>query len=110
VFTIGGGVGVPCRAFFGHYYRMLGRSGPPVMPTPVALALTAVADRAARAARRPSEINPVAVRYLARTGTYSIAKARRLLGYQPAVGLDEGMARTEAWLAAEGLLPATRPR
>ncbi len=41
---------------------------------------------------------------MTRTGTYSIAKARRILGYEPAVGLDEGMRRTEEWLRAEGLL------
>ncbi|MDP6525626.1 MAG: NAD-dependent epimerase/dehydratase family protein [Kiritimatiellia bacterium] len=33
-----------------------------------------------------------------RTGGVSIAKARRLLGYQPRVSLSEGMAATEAWL------------
>ena len=32
------------------------------------------------------------------------AKARRLLGYDPAVGLVEGMARTQAWLRDAGLL------
>jgi nucleoside-diphosphate-sugar epimerase len=47
----------------------------------------------------------VSMRYFARTGTYSIEKARRLLGYRPAVDLAEGMARTEQWLRAEGLLP-----
>jgi nucleoside-diphosphate-sugar epimerase len=46
------------------------------------------------------------MRYLARTGTYSIEKARKLLGYEPAVDLDEGMRRTELWLRAEGLLGA----
>jgi nucleoside-diphosphate-sugar epimerase len=44
------------------------------------------------------------MRYLARTGTYSIAKARRVLGYEPAIDLDEGMRRTEVWLRGEGLL------
>jgi nucleoside-diphosphate-sugar epimerase len=53
---------------------------------------------------RESEVTPAAALYLARTGTYSIDKARSLLGYEPAVGLDEGMERCEAWLRAEGLL------
>ena len=90
VFTIGGGVGVTCREFFAHYYRMLGKSGPPVLPTPVALALTSAAAGVARATRTDSEINPVAVRYFTRRGTYSIAKARRLLAYEPAVDLADG--------------------
>ncbi|BBH69786.1 hypothetical protein ACTI_64710 [Actinoplanes sp. OR16] len=45
------------------------------------------------------------MRYFARTGTYSIDKARRVLGYEPRVGLDEGMKRTAAWLRANGLIP-----
>jgi nucleoside-diphosphate-sugar epimerase len=105
VFTIGGGVGVECRAFFGHYYRMLGKAGPPVFPTPVALAMTGAVAGVARLARVRTEINPTGLLYFTRTGTYSIEKAGRLLGYHPAVDLAEGMRRTEAWLAAEGLIP-----
>jgi nucleoside-diphosphate-sugar epimerase len=69
-----------------------------------------VAPLAAVVARlRPSsEVTPAAIRYFTRTGTYSIEKARSQLGYEPAVGLDEGMRRSEQWLRAEGLLPAHR--
>ena len=49
-------------------------------------------------------MNAISMRYLARTGTYSIEKARRVLRYAPAVDLDEGMRLTEAWLRVEGLL------
>jgi nucleoside-diphosphate-sugar epimerase len=52
-----------------------------------------------------NEVTPAGVRYLAlRRGTYSIAKARELLGWAPAVGLEEGMSRTEAWLREQGLI------
>jgi nucleoside-diphosphate-sugar epimerase len=44
------------------------------------------------------------VLYLARTGTYSIARAHELLGYEPQVDLDEGMRLTEEWLHRQGLL------
>ena len=50
------------------------------------------------------KLNPGAITYLTRTGTYSIDKARRELGYEPKVDLAEGMRRTEAWLREEGLL------
>lgn len=40
---------------------------------------------------------------------FSIEKARRELGYEPAVGLDEGLRRTGAWYEERGMLPA-RPR
>ena len=73
-------------------------------PTRVLLALTGVQAAAERALSRPSEINPSAVRYLTRTGSYSIEKARRTLGYEPKVALEEGMRRSEAWLREQGLL------
>ena len=104
VFTLSGGVGVSCREFFGHYHRMLGTRGPLCLPTPAALAAAGAIDRAARAAGRPTEVNPTSMRYFTRTGTYSIDKARRVLGYDPQVDLAEGMRRTEAWLRAQGLL------
>ena len=47
---------------------------------------------------------PATVDYLRRRGTYSIARARAELGYEPAVDVEEGMRRTEAWLRAGGLL------
>jgi nucleoside-diphosphate-sugar epimerase len=35
---------------------------------------------------------------------FDIAKARRDLGYRPAVDLDEGLRRTYAWYVAEAML------
>ena len=55
-----------------------------------------------------TESNRAAMRYLARPGTYSIEKARELLGYEPKVDLDEGMAVTEKWLREHGLLNEER--
>jgi nucleoside-diphosphate-sugar epimerase len=57
-----------------------------------------------RLAGRETEVTPNAVRYLARPGTYSIEKARTVLGYEPVVDLDEGLERSRAWAEAEGLL------
>ena len=104
VLTISDGVGVSCAEFFGHYYRMLDRRGPVVLPTRIALALARASATAARLARRETELNETSVLYLARTGTYSIARARELLGYEPQVDLVEGMRRTEEWLRRQGLL------
>jgi nucleoside-diphosphate-sugar epimerase len=105
VITVSGGVGVETREFFGHYARMLGRRGVPTVPTRAALAAAGVQSAIARLRGSVNEVTPAGVRYLAlRRGTYSIAKARDLLGWAPAVGLQEGMARTEAWLRDQGLL------
>ena len=93
-----------CREFFGHYSRMLGKGEPRVLPTPAAIGLVALPEAAARIGGTDTESNRAAMRYLARPGTYSIEKAARLLGFEPAVGLDEGMRRTEVWLREHGLL------
>lgn len=104
VFTISDGVGVPCREFFGHYSRMLGKGPPPSLPSLAAVGLAAVPEAAARIGGVHTDYKRSAMRWLARPGTYSIAKARRLLGYEPRIELEEGMRMTETWLREHGLL------
>jgi nucleoside-diphosphate-sugar epimerase len=104
VFTLTDGVGVSCRDFFANYYRMLGRRGPICLPTPIAVSLTRGSAAVSRLSRQTSEVNAISMRYFTRTGTYSIAKARRELGYEPGVDLREGMRRTESWLRDRGLI------
>ena len=105
VFTVTGGAAVEAREFFGHYARMLGKRRVPVAPTAVVLAIAATAGRFIGS----GEVTTAAVRYIARTGGYSIEKARTRLGYRPAVDLDEGMRRSEAWLRETGLLSGAPP-
>lgn len=104
VFTLTSGVGVTCGEFFGCYYRMLGRRGPPVAPTALAAGLAALIGPLDRARGRESEANRSTMLYLTRAHTYSIAKARGMLGYEPEVGLAQGMALTEAWLREQRLI------
>lgn len=100
VFHLSGGVGVPPAEFFGHYARMTGKRLP-VLPMPVVQAVATplglLGDR--------SPLTRRTLEYVTHPGTYSIAKAARLLGWRPAVGLDDGMRRTEQWLRESGLLP-----
>ncbi len=104
IFVLSGGHDVEARDFFGHYARMLGKDRVPVAPTPVVVAIAAVMERVGRLRGSPPEVTPAAVRYLARSGSYSIDKARSVLGYQPAVGLDQGMELCERWLREQRLL------
>lgn len=95
--------GVRPREFFGHYARMTGtslRSLPPV----VARAAAPVVGAVFAAVRREPPLSDRTLEYLTHPGTYAIGAADRVLGWRPEVGLDDGMARTEAWLRAEGLL------
>jgi nucleoside-diphosphate-sugar epimerase len=104
VITLTGPDSVETRAFFRHHFDWLGMRGPTGVPTPVAVGLATVADRLYRLAGQANEATPAAVRYMTRRGTISIERARELLGYEPAVSLDEGMRRTREWAEAEGLL------
>ncbi|MFZ1491004.1 MAG: NAD-dependent epimerase/dehydratase family protein [Ilumatobacteraceae bacterium] len=104
VFNLTGGVAVSTREFISYYSRMLGMRPPPVAPTPVAVGVAAALGATLRRLGRPSEVNAATMRMLAATGTVSIDKARRLLGWEPRVPLAAGMARTEAWLRREGFL------
>lgn len=104
VFNVTSGEAVETREFFGHYCRMLGIDGPRTAPTPVAVAVAEVSGRVLRMFGRPSEANASTMRMLAGTGDVSVDKARRVLAWEPEVGLVEGMRRTEEWLRSEGYL------
>jgi nucleoside-diphosphate-sugar epimerase len=49
-------------------------------------------------------IHPRRVDWYRQTRAFKIDKAQRELGYQPKVGLDEGLRRAAAWYEQEGLL------
>jgi nucleoside-diphosphate-sugar epimerase len=51
-----------------------------------------------------SELNAATMLMLNRPGTYSIDKARHVLGFDPLVTYDDGMNRVEAWARSEGLI------
>jgi nucleoside-diphosphate-sugar epimerase len=104
IFTITGAEPVTIGDFLAYYCRMLGIDRPRSLPAPVARAAAAVIDSVARLRGARNEVTPAAIDYLMRRGTYSIARAREVLGYEPAVDLHEGMRRTEAWLRSADLL------
>ncbi len=92
------------REFFGRYQRWLGIRYLPEVPAGAALTLGGVLDRLAGPLGIELEVNREAVRYMLRRAQYGI-EAIRLLGYRPAVSLDEGMERTRSWLAQTGRIP-----
>ena len=104
IFTIADGYAVDIGDFFGHYARMLGKPPPRTLPTAAARAIAAAGGLIEKALGRDTEMSAASIDYLAKRGSYSIEKARRVLGYEPKVGLDEGMRRCEEWLQAENLL------
>lgn len=97
VLTLSGGIGVPTREFFRPYAELAGRPLP-VVPRRVAAGLARVG--AALPVTLDEELTPFAVAYLCRRGTYSIDRAREVLGWEPRVPLADGMAATVDWLRA----------
>lgn len=95
---------VTYRQFYLAYAVMLGKDRLPTVP---ALAARAVRLGPARLLRRllgrPS-VGPWSLHFRFNPSQFSVAKAQRLLGYQPAVDFGEGMRRTEAWLRSSGYL------
>jgi 2-alkyl-3-oxoalkanoate reductase len=104
IFHITGGVGVEASEFFGHYAGMLDRPLRSI-PGPAASVLAGPVDVISRTLGRRSPFSPRTLEYLTHPGTYSIAKAQQMLGWEPKVSLEEGMARTRTWLIETGLVP-----
>ncbi|MFI8482820.1 NAD-dependent epimerase/dehydratase family protein [Pseudomonas sp. NPDC078700] len=92
-----------CMTFFSNHWRWGGRSGAPLrLPLFLAVALTQFVWRVNQLLKINSEITPDTMYMFSRTGDISIAKAQRMLGYQPKVSLTEGLRRSEEWLRASG--------
>lgn len=105
IFHLGGGYEVSCLEFFNHHWRWAGRKGSVrCVSNDTALALTGALARINRWLGRVDEASPDSMRMMMRTGGYSIAKAQRVLGYQPKVDFHTGMQRSEAWLRSIGEL------
>ena len=98
IFILGGEKAVTCEAFFGHYYRMLGKGSPRVMSTVSAVAIAEIGRMIFKLLGKPTELGRGAMEMLSKKNTVSNEKAHRLLGWHPQVNLEEGMRRTEVWL------------
>ena len=95
IFTLTDGPAVDVDDFMGRYARMLGVKPPRSVPPAVGRALVGALEPVMKRLRPDNEVSRAAFDYVTRRGAYSIEKARRVLGWEPAVDLDEGMRRIE---------------
>ena len=93
-FTAWDGTPVTAKEFFDRYARMLGKKGVRTAPTALLRPLM----------RLTPGVDPDDLIFLMRRAVYPNARAREVLGWEPQVTLEEGMARTEKWLREVGLL------
>lgn len=105
IFILSGDGGVSCEEFFGHLARMLGE-GTKLRKTSTRMALWLAEGLGglARLFGLNSELGRGAIDMLSRQNGYSIEKARTMLGYEPAISIEEGMRRTQAWAREQGLV------
>lgn len=105
VFILGGPRYVPLRDYLGVAARAVGAPPPWIrLPYGPALALSTLCEKACVPLGIEPPLHPRRVRFFRNNRAFSIEKARRVLGYDPRIDLEEGMARTVAWYRREGLL------
>ena len=84
-------------------WRQLGHVPPYVIAMPVAIGLViaTLAEMFSKLLGKEPGFTKFRVTQATQQRYYAIEKAKRMLGYEPIVGLDEGMKRWTAWYAAE---------
>ncbi len=94
VFQIHDGASMTYRDYFTRLAAAAGAPRPRLaLPKALALSLAAGAEALQRAAGLQPAFTRGAVHYLCRRATYSLAASARVLGYRPAVAIDEAMGR-----------------
>lgn len=104
-FNLTDGVAIPWRSLFRAYANMLGVSDLPSLPYPLAWCAAGALEFVAALRGKSSPVTRRAAASLRSTNSFSNQKARKLLGWEPKVGFEEALHRTQVWLRAEGKLP-----
>jgi nucleoside-diphosphate-sugar epimerase len=92
--------------YFERIAVIAGARGPRVLPRGVLELAGGAAEAWARLRSQPPAITARAATFVDRRGTVSTRRIRDELGWEPRVGLDEGLARCAEWAQAQGLLGA----
>ncbi|KAK0187974.1 C-3 sterol dehydrogenase [Armillaria mellea] len=74
---------------------------PFVLPKPVGMAAATLLEWIGWVTGRPAALTPFRVTYSCASRWHNIEKARRVLGYEPRVSLEEGVKRLVTWWSAE---------
>ncbi len=97
---------IPWKDFFEAYGRMAGVSSFPSAPYFAAYGYGLFKEWMSRLTGKRSSINREVIKTFHSHNSFSNAKARHLLNWEPQVDFAEGMRRTEAWLRENGYLPS----
>lgn len=103
-YTAWSGEPISFGEYFDRFAAIAGAGPARRLPRLVMIATAKVMEVVAAVRRKPPQFSTRAMTFVDRRGTVSNRRAREELGWEPAVTLDEGLARTEQWLGREGLL------
>ena len=88
---------ITTKEYFASHYQWLGKKGPMLVSTKVALAVSAIASKVADLVGNLNEASPATVAQLATKSWFSIKKAERILGWKPEIAFEEGIKRSHQW-------------
>jgi nucleoside-diphosphate-sugar epimerase len=103
-YTAWSGEAVTFGEYFDRIAAMAGAKPARRLPRPLLVAVSKATEAVAAARGETPAFSARAVTFVDRRGTASNRRARDELGWEPRVGLDEGLRRTEEWLRAGGLV------
>jgi nucleoside-diphosphate-sugar epimerase len=103
-FNVTDGAETTFADYFGRLARMLGRKRLPSAPGALVRRGFSLAGRAGARIGLRLPVSPAAVDFVCRPYPYSIERARRVLGYEPRIHLDRGLADVESTLRSAGQL------
>ncbi|HEX2906896.1 MAG TPA: NAD-dependent epimerase/dehydratase family protein, partial [Phototrophicaceae bacterium] len=91
------------RQFLGGYAKLAGHQSWLGLPPLLVKIIAPLLEGLLTLTGEPQDI-PALIPFATGKTTYKMDKARRLLGWQPQVSLEEGLRRCEPWLREKGLL------
>jgi len=92
------------KEYFAPHYKWLGKKGPMLVSTKLALRISSIASKIADLMGNLNEASPSTVMQLSTKSWFSIKKAERILGWRPEVSFEDGMKATHQWAQEQGLL------
>jgi nucleoside-diphosphate-sugar epimerase len=98
IFNITDGQETSWKEYFTRLAEMEGFPAPNSMPKDEIKIFLKLRHQGQKLFRKEADILPEAIDFMSRPYAYSIAKAQRVLSYEPAINLEEGMRLTQDWL------------
>jgi nucleoside-diphosphate-sugar epimerase len=95
---------ITTKEYFAPHYQWLGKKGPMLVSTKVALRVSAIASKVADLMGNLNEASPATVAQLATKSWFSIKKAERILGWKPEISFEEGIKRSHQWAKDNNLV------